>query len=175
MTHSSRSRSCLISVWLDHQWVVDPFAPKFYSLIQNGISPNLGDGLNFVMCKTLLNQEYQRFFSCSFVLDISEVGCFWVPCIFCSYGNVMVKWLTLPALGLDIFTESLHLFLTLVSGTSWAEWVIYIFVVHKGQCVKKTTKGVSMKVHVKMALELLYDCFLTEHINDSYFLWKKLD
>ena len=30
------------------KWVADPFALKFFSLIQNNISPNFGDELNFV-------------------------------------------------------------------------------------------------------------------------------
>ena len=30
------------------EWFVDPFVPKFYSLIQNIIGLNFGDGLNFV-------------------------------------------------------------------------------------------------------------------------------
>ena len=33
------------------KWVTDPFAPKFFSLVQNNISHNIGDGLNFVTCE----------------------------------------------------------------------------------------------------------------------------
>ena len=35
------------------EWVVDQFAPKFYSPIQNNIGPNFGDGLNSVTCDHL--------------------------------------------------------------------------------------------------------------------------
>ena len=31
--------------------VMDPFAPKFYSIIQSNIGPNFGDGLYFVTCE----------------------------------------------------------------------------------------------------------------------------
>ena len=31
--------------------MIDPFAPKCYSLIQNNIDPNIGDELNFVACE----------------------------------------------------------------------------------------------------------------------------
>ena len=34
----------------------DLFAPKFYSLIQNNIDPNFGDGLNFVKCENSFNR-----------------------------------------------------------------------------------------------------------------------
>ena len=31
--------------------LADPFAPEFYSPIQNNISSNFGDALNFVICE----------------------------------------------------------------------------------------------------------------------------
>ena len=34
--------------------MTDLFAPNFYSLIQNNIGPNIGDGLNFVMFEQTL-------------------------------------------------------------------------------------------------------------------------
>ena len=37
------------------EWVEDPFAPKFYSLIQNNINPNFGDGLKLVRVNTPSN------------------------------------------------------------------------------------------------------------------------
>ena len=36
------------------EWVMDPFALKFYSPIQNNIGPNFGDGLDFVTCEQTL-------------------------------------------------------------------------------------------------------------------------
>ena len=39
--------------WAD--WVTDIFVPKFYSLIQNNIGPNLSDRLNFVTCEYSLH------------------------------------------------------------------------------------------------------------------------
>ena len=35
--------------------MTDPFAPKFYSLIQNNIDPNFSEGLNFFTCEQSLS------------------------------------------------------------------------------------------------------------------------
>ena len=37
------------------------FAPKFYSLIQNNIGPNFGDGLNFITCEHYLKCDDRLF------------------------------------------------------------------------------------------------------------------
>ena len=50
------------SVHLSHQaeWVTDPFTLKFYSLLQNIISLNFRDGLNFATCQHSLTRDFSN-------------------------------------------------------------------------------------------------------------------
>ena len=50
------------SVHLSHQaeWVTDPFTLKFYSLLQNIISLNFRDGLNFATCQHSFRRDFSN-------------------------------------------------------------------------------------------------------------------
>ena len=61
---------------------MDPFSPKFYSLIHNTINLNIGNGLNFGTCeqtfKLLQQIQHSHFhfhFLVSFDVNTSEVLC----------------------------------------------------------------------------------------------------
>ena len=61
------------------KWVTNPFALKFYSLIQNNISRNIGYGLIFVMCEhTLLIYMHESRSSIYCATCLSQLISFWV-------------------------------------------------------------------------------------------------
>ena len=77
--------SSLLRIEFLAKWVVDPFAPKVYSLIQNNFAGNIGDGLNFFSCEqTILCREN----ACVHRISIVFIGAeLFIQCIVTIYNS----------------------------------------------------------------------------------------